>query len=42
MNLPTFADVEAAAARIADMVTRTPLLRSIELDRATGGRIFVI
>ena len=41
MKLPTFADVEAAAARIADKVTRTPLLRSNELDRITGGSIYL-
>ncbi|MEE8259318.1 MAG: threonine/serine dehydratase [Sphingomonadales bacterium] len=41
MKLPTFRDVEAAAARIAGKVTRTPLLNSIELDRQTGGRIYV-
>jgi threonine dehydratase len=40
-KLPTFADVEAAAKRIAPFVTRTPLLRSVELDRATGARVLV-
>ncbi len=41
MTLPTFKDVERAAGRIRGKVVRTPLLRSIELDRVTGGRIFV-
>ena len=41
MTLPTFRDVERAAGRIRGKVVRTPLLRSIELDRVTGGRIFV-
>jgi len=40
-DLPTFEDVKAATARIKGVVTRTSLLRSVELDRATGGNIFV-
>lgn len=40
-SLPEFKDVIAAARRIDGAVTRTPLLRSVELDRITGGRIFV-
>lgn len=40
-ELPTFADVEAAAGVLRGNIQRTPLLRSIELDRATGGKIFV-
>ncbi len=41
MNLPIFKDVEAAAKRIKGVTIRTPLLRSVELDRATGGKIYV-
>lgn len=37
----SFADIEAAEARIAPYILRTPLLRSIELDRATGAEVFV-
>ena len=40
-NLPGFEDVLAAAKRIEGRVTRTPLLRSVELDRVTGGDIYV-
>jgi threonine dehydratase len=40
-DLPTFADVEAAAQRLQGVATRTPLLRADALDQATGGRIFV-
>ena len=39
--LPTFADIEDAAARLAGQAVRTPLLRSDALDAATGGRIFI-
>ena len=41
MNLPTFKDVKAAAKRIKGVAVRTPLLCSVELDRATRGKIFV-
>jgi threonine dehydratase len=41
MILPTFADVEKAAGRIEGVVIRTPLLRSVELDRRAGGKVFV-
>lgn len=34
-------DVKSAAAVIQGIATRTPLLRSIELDRLSGGRIYV-
>ena len=34
-------DVESAADAIRGVATRTPLLRSVELDRVTGGRIYV-
>lgn len=37
----TFKDVRAAAACLKGHAIRTPLLRSIELDRETGGRIYV-
>ncbi|HXV73792.1 MAG TPA: threonine/serine dehydratase [Sphingomonadales bacterium] len=40
-SLPSFSDVEGAAKRIARHVTRTPLLRSVELDRATGATVLV-
>ena len=40
-DLPTYKDVKAAAERLLGITVRTPLLRSVELDRATGGRIWV-
>jgi threonine dehydratase len=40
-NIPTFADVEGAAARIAPFAVRTPLLESFELNARLGGRIFI-
>ncbi|MBL6454185.1 threonine/serine dehydratase [Belnapia sp. T6] len=39
--LPGFADVEAAAARLAGRVTHTPLLRHPLLDELSGGTILV-
>lgn len=39
-SLPTFADVEAAAARIAGRVHRTPVLTSATLNRELGAEIF--
>ena len=39
-ELPTFADVRAAAARIERFVRRTPVLRSDALDRAVGAELF--
>jgi threonine dehydratase len=36
---PTFADIEAAAGRIAGRVLRTPAIRSDGLSRATGAEI---
>lgn len=39
--LPDFGDVEAAARTIERHILHTPLLRSIELDKVTGGEIFV-
>ena len=40
-NLPTFADVEAAAARLHGMARRTPLLESDLLNERIGGRLLV-
>ena len=37
----TFQDVKAAADRIKGVAVRTGLTRSVELDRMTGGRIWV-
>lgn len=37
----SFADIEAAAARIGGKAVRTPLLRSAALDQATGGNILI-
>jgi threonine dehydratase len=37
----TFADVQAAAGRIAGRVLRTPAIRSDSLSRATGAEIFL-
>jgi len=39
--LPTFADVEAAARRIAGVARRTPLLAGTPLDELTGGRVLL-
>jgi threonine dehydratase len=39
--LPTAADVDAAAERLAGVAHRTPLIRSAVLDVRTGGRIFL-
>lgn len=41
MNLPTFADVQAAARRIADLAVVTPLLSSPALDERVGGRVLL-
>src|SRR5271168_1457895 len=41
VSLPTAADVEAAARRLAGVALRTPLLTSATLDAMTGGRIFL-
>ena len=40
-DLPAIADIEAAAARIAPFVFRTPLLESAALNARIGGRIFL-
>jgi threonine dehydratase len=39
--LPTSADVDAAARRLAGVALRTPLLTSPVLDAATGARVFL-
>jgi threonine dehydratase len=39
LPLPGFADIEAAAARLAGIARRTPLLAGTALDEATGGRL---
>lgn len=41
MNVPTNADVEAAAVRIAPFVVRTPLLEAPVLNDRAGGRILM-
>ncbi len=41
MSLPTFADVQAAAERIAPYAVRTPLLESADLNARMGGRILI-
>lgn len=35
------ADIEAAAERLKNVVVRTPLLRSVELDEIAGGRVLL-
>ena len=39
--LPTVADVDEAARRLAGIVLHTPLLSSAALDAITGGRVFL-
>jgi len=41
VRLPEFADVRAAAARLAGHARRTPLLAGTPLDERTGGRILL-
>jgi threonine dehydratase len=41
VTLPTAADVEAAAKRIAGVALRTPLISSPVLDAVTGARVFL-
>lgn len=41
IDIPGFADVEAAAARINGIVRETPLLESEELNARVGGRVFL-
>jgi threonine dehydratase len=38
---PSAADIAAASGRIAGKIVTTPLLRSAQLDEATGGRVFL-
>src|SRR5215470_17143847 len=40
-RLPTAADVDAAAERLAGVALRTPLISSPALDTQTGGRVFL-
>src|SRR5579862_9742993 len=40
-SLPTAADVDDAARRLAGVALHTPLLTSAALDAMTGGRIFL-
>ncbi|MEO8301044.1 MAG: pyridoxal-phosphate dependent enzyme, partial [Rhizomicrobium sp.] len=39
--IPSFADIQAAALRIAPHAVRTPLVESWQLGALTGGRIFL-
>ncbi len=41
VSLPTAADVDEAARRLAGVALRTPLLASATLDAMTGGRVFL-
>jgi threonine dehydratase len=41
VSLPTAADVDAAASRLAGVALRTPLVTSAALDAMTGGRVFL-
>lgn len=41
IHLPTAADVDEAAHRLAGIALRTPLLSSATLDAMTGGRVFL-
>ena len=41
LSLPTVADVDEAARRLAGIALRTPLLSSAALDAMTGGRVFL-
>jgi len=41
VGLPTAADVDEAARRLAGVALRTPLLASAALDSLTGGRVFL-
>ena len=40
-DLPTFADIEDAAARLRGVVVHTPLLRSDALDSAVGAPVWI-
>ncbi|HEX2761359.1 MAG TPA: pyridoxal-phosphate dependent enzyme, partial [Rhizomicrobium sp.] len=39
--IPTYSDVQAAAARIKPYAVRTPLVESPVLNELTGGRVFL-
>jgi threonine dehydratase len=41
ISLPTAADIDAAALRLAGVALRTPLVTSLVLDAMTGGQIFL-
>ena len=41
VSLPTFDDVQAAAARLAGVAHRTPVLHSITLNRQVGAEVFI-
>ena len=41
VTLPTVADVDEAARRLAGVASHTPLLSSAALDAMTGGRVFL-
>ena len=41
VKLPSFADVEAAARRIAPFASRTPLVENVELNAKLGARVFL-
>lgn len=41
VNLPTVADIDEAARRLAGVALHTPLLSSAALDAMTGGRVFL-
>ncbi len=41
LRLPTAADVDEAAKRLAGVAVRTPLISSPALDAVTGGRVFL-
>jgi threonine dehydratase len=41
INLPTFADIEAAAARIAPFAFKTPLVENADLNRRLGARVLL-
>ena len=40
-SLPTAADIDTAALRLAGIALRTPLLTSAALDSLTGARVFL-
>jgi threonine dehydratase len=40
-TLPTIADIDAAARRLAGVAVRTPLIAAPALDALTGGRVFL-